>query len=101
MSLGWVFCSECERYRKWEEYGDYDNLSCDHKHSEAACVSDLAPDYDWGRGYSPDDKFAEDKAAGIIAEYELAWKNYHYSKTTVEKCQCGRYHILGVTFNVD
>src|SRR3990167_152513 len=88
MSLGWVFCKTCEKYRKWQECGDYDTLSCGHKVSDSAIVSKELP------GYHTDDYFEIAEDQGRICEI---YRRYFKEKQKIDCSYCGNFHVLGLT----
>ena len=89
MSRGYVFCTQCRSYRRWEDASNYvypnGFLRCEHD-LEHVCISDITP-------HIPNDDIWEETDADTIIDYEEAWE-----KNQSTPCRCGKVHILGFTF---
>lgn len=93
MSNGYVFCTKCLRYTRWEDaydriYHPNGFLRCEHK-LEDICISKLTP-------HIKDDDEWEVLAFGAVRNYEYNWKKNLISMP----CECGKFHSLGLTFNL-
>lgn len=90
MSNGFVFCTECLMYRRWEDVHNrsYPNgfLTCDHG-IESICISRLTPHI------HSDDRW-ENVSINDIRRYIRNWKN----KEHTIPCECCKVHLLNLTF---
>lgn len=91
MSLGWVFCTKCNYYRKWEEAPPRDWLRCNHCKIEDVCISGVTP------YIRSDDRYESLWDRGLIDLFVRERKRRNKDNLV---CICGKVHILDFTFDI-
>ena len=92
MSNGYVFCTKCLDYRRWEDVSNQrfpdGFLRCPHE-LDSICISKSTPHI------TSDDEFDEISIDTLVG-YINDWKK----KEHAIPCECGSVHILDLTFRI-